>query len=258
MTNSIKFDRAVEFYDETRGFPAGIETPAAALIAKAGLLDANSRVLEIGVGTGRIALPLAAEVGHIIGLDLSRLMMQRLMAKQNGEAIHLTQADGTRLPFSDNSFDAVVTVHVFHLIPNWPDLLSEIKRVLRPNAPLLYARGGTIFYREIWETWNERLPFEAPKRVGVSQEQEETFLREAGWEACSPLHGISYNTPFQPIRFIEWLQKRFSSSMWELSDEQLALGVEVMRNLLNERYSDLEQEVLFSGSFSVQGFSPPA
>jgi hypothetical protein len=43
---SIIFDRAVEYYDETRGFPPGQEIPAAALVARVGKMSAQSRVLE--------------------------------------------------------------------------------------------------------------------------------------------------------------------------------------------------------------------
>jgi ubiquinone/menaquinone biosynthesis C-methylase UbiE len=67
-SNSINFDRAASYYDETRGFPAGVEEQVGAFIAQSVNLDANSRVLEVGVGTGRIALPLSP---HLNGSVLS-------------------------------------------------------------------------------------------------------------------------------------------------------------------------------------------
>lgn len=45
---SIAFDRAVGFYDQTRGFPPGQERRVAALFVRAGELDRSSYVLEIG------------------------------------------------------------------------------------------------------------------------------------------------------------------------------------------------------------------
>jgi ubiquinone/menaquinone biosynthesis C-methylase UbiE len=59
----VNYDRAVGFYDETRGFPPGEEDPIAALIAEVGQLTPVSRVLEIGIGTGRMALPITKYVG---------------------------------------------------------------------------------------------------------------------------------------------------------------------------------------------------
>jgi ubiquinone/menaquinone biosynthesis C-methylase UbiE len=69
-TQSVAFDRAAHFYDDTRGFPAGEDRAVAALISQAGGLTATSRILEIGIGTGRIALPLASHVGAIYGVDI--------------------------------------------------------------------------------------------------------------------------------------------------------------------------------------------
>src|SRR5262245_40719864 len=111
VLNSIAFDRAADYYDETRGFPPGEEQTAAALISQTGGLTPASKVIEIGVGTGRIALPLARYVGAYFGVDISRPMMARLRAKQNGEPISLVEGDATRLPFASHSFDAAVAVH---------------------------------------------------------------------------------------------------------------------------------------------------
>src|SRR5687768_3347325 len=140
-SDSIAFDRAASYYDQTRGFPADVQHTIAALIAKAGSFNKQSHLLEIGVGTGRIALPLSLHVGSIVGIDLARPMMWRLRDKQTHEAIHLVQADATQLPFAAESFDGAVAVHVFHLMANWQQALKEITRVLRPDAPLAHARN---------------------------------------------------------------------------------------------------------------------
>ncbi len=116
-TSSVRFDRAASYYAETRGFPPGEEGAVAACFCAAGDLTPASQMLEIGVGAGRIALPLAARVGAVYGVDLSRPMIDRLRAKRSGETVYLTQADATRLPFPSAVFDAAVAVHVFHLSP---------------------------------------------------------------------------------------------------------------------------------------------
>src|SRR5690606_5862653 len=105
-SQSVSFDRAVEYYDHTRGFPPGIEPHIAALFVGAGGLSSQSRVLEIGVGTGRIALPLARHVGAYFGVDLSAGMLGKLRGKQQSEPIHVAQGDITQLPFAAASFDA--------------------------------------------------------------------------------------------------------------------------------------------------------
>src|SRR5262245_11710930 len=52
-------------------------------------LAGNGRVLELGIGTGRVALPLAARGVHIEGIDISPAMVERLRAKPGGERIEV-------------------------------------------------------------------------------------------------------------------------------------------------------------------------
>ncbi|HEX6870137.1 MAG TPA: class I SAM-dependent methyltransferase, partial [Micromonosporaceae bacterium] len=56
-------------------------------------LAAGGRALELGIGTGRIALPLAGRGVPVHGIDLSRAMVQRLHAKPGGDAIGVTIGD---------------------------------------------------------------------------------------------------------------------------------------------------------------------
>ena len=46
--------------------------------------------------------------------------------------------DATRLPFRDESFGAVITVHVLHLVSSMAEALAEVRRVLRPGGVLLH------------------------------------------------------------------------------------------------------------------------
>lgn len=106
-------------------------------------LAARGRGLEIGVGTGRIALPLHEAGVDMTGVDLSRPMMDVLVDKAGGEPpFLLVQADATRLPFPDDGFGAALASHVFHLIPAWRDAIGELRRVVRPGGVILSSRGG--------------------------------------------------------------------------------------------------------------------
>lgn len=65
----VVFDRVAESYDETRGFPPGVENAVAALIAEAGGLGPASRALELGIGTGRTARVLRPGARLLVGAD---------------------------------------------------------------------------------------------------------------------------------------------------------------------------------------------
>lgn len=127
------FDRAAGFYDETRRLPPA---DMAAFVARLreGFGDVR-RILEIGVGTGRVAVPLAEAGYDVTGVDISERMLAVLAAK--GSAVRAQVADATDLPFEDDTFDGGLAVHVFHLIPDWPVAVAELVRVVRPGGRIL-------------------------------------------------------------------------------------------------------------------------
>ena len=134
---SVSFDQAAGYYDQTRGFPPGVGEVVAE--AAADLIGPAQRVLEVGIGTGRIARPMIARGYAVTGIDLSGKMMARLLEALPPAAPRpaLLQGDAVQLPFAAGSFDAAVTVHVFHLIAGWRDAAGELRRCLKPGGVLL-------------------------------------------------------------------------------------------------------------------------
>jgi len=106
-------------------------------------LESPSRVLELGAGTGRVALPFILAGDRFIGIDVSQAMLARLQEKAASAGRHceLIAADITEpLPFVGEAFDLILGVHVFHLIERWQPALREARRVLRkPGGWLLIA-----------------------------------------------------------------------------------------------------------------------
>jgi len=103
-------------------------------------------LFEPGIGTGRIAIPLAQRGYRVTGVDIAEEMLQRLAEKLKKVELPLPikfrRADITKLPFPDATFDIAVVVHVFHLIRDWQKALSEVVRVLRTDAPLVLMFTG--------------------------------------------------------------------------------------------------------------------
>jgi SAM-dependent methyltransferase len=142
-SGSVSFDRAASFYDATRRLPAAVGDWVAERIEAAAAPGA--RILEVGVGTGRIALHLHRRGRWVVGIDLSAAMMAGYRGKAAAAGLpppRLVRADVTRLPFADASVGAVVEVHVLHLVPGWRQALEEVRRVLAPGGVVLLGRGG--------------------------------------------------------------------------------------------------------------------
>lgn len=138
-SGSISFDRAADYYDNTRSIAP--ETWAEVVARLCRELSGRGRVLEAGVGTGRAALPLASSGIPVIGLDISEAMMAKLRSKDGRRTVPLVDADATRMPFPDASFGAAYLIHLLHLIGGWRDALAEIVRVVRRPGVVLVDPG---------------------------------------------------------------------------------------------------------------------
>lgn len=143
------FDLEAERYDRARPAP-----PAALISAMvaAGRLQAGSRVLEVGCGTGQATLPLAQRGLSVYALELGpalAALAQRNLAAYPEVAVEHTAFEAFR---PDTPFDALVSVQAFHWIE--PETgLAHAASLLRPGGALLLAwhqdvSHETAFYRE--------------------------------------------------------------------------------------------------------------
>ena len=133
------FDEAIaRWYDDSADPEFDPEVIRATVDFLAGLA-ADGPALELAIGTGRIALPLAARGIAVHGIDLSRPMVERLRAKPGGEGIEVTIGDfsSTRV---DGSFRLVYLV--FNTIDNVTTQAGQVA-VFR-NAAAHLEPGGTF------------------------------------------------------------------------------------------------------------------
>jgi SAM-dependent methyltransferase len=100
----------------------------------------GERLLEVGPGTGYYALPVAEWVspgGTLDAVDVQQEMLDHTMrraAEQGIGNISPTRADARELPFEDDSFDAILCVHVLEHVADDRAALRELRRVLRPRG----------------------------------------------------------------------------------------------------------------------------
>jgi malonyl-CoA O-methyltransferase len=96
---------------------------------------AGRRILDVGCGTGRHALALAAAGARVTGVDFSEGMLAEARKKPGAEAVELIAHDLTApLPFPDASFDRVINCLVVEHIADLDRLLGEMRRVCRRDG----------------------------------------------------------------------------------------------------------------------------
>ncbi len=130
------FDQISSAYDETRE-PLAPETVGklADLLRESGV----SSLLEVGVGTGRIAAPLQSQGFALTGVDASLGMLSRARPKGLDR---LVRGSAYALPFGDRTVDATLFVHVLHLLDQPRRALGEATRVGRHGAFALVHPAG--------------------------------------------------------------------------------------------------------------------
>ncbi len=144
-------ERVAARYDETSAdmFAAAIVDPTVEFLAE---LAGTGRALELGIGTGRIALPLARRGVPVHGIDVSRAMVARLRAKPGGDAIGVTIGD-----FATTKVDGLFTVVylVFNTIMN---LTSQEAQVACFRNAAAHLQPGGRFVIEVGVPGLQRLP----------------------------------------------------------------------------------------------------
>lgn len=99
-------------------------------------IDDTDRVLDIGCGTGYATSALLEQTDDVHGLDQSQHQLGRARDKL-GDRVTLYRGDAERLPFADDSFDAIWSSGSIEYWPSPQTALAEIRRVGRPGAPVI-------------------------------------------------------------------------------------------------------------------------
>lgn len=99
----------------------------------------NEHVLDVGVGTG-LSLPLYPVHCKVVGIDLSGDMLQKAWKKVRKYGltnVKLLEMDASRIAFEDNVFDYVVAAFVISVVPDPVRVISEMKRVAKPDGRIV-------------------------------------------------------------------------------------------------------------------------
>ncbi|MGK2851066.1 MAG: class I SAM-dependent methyltransferase [Candidatus Limnocylindrales bacterium] len=205
-----------------------------------GLLDrmaevlgvADAQVIDIGAGTGNLALPALQRwpTLRVTAIDASREMLGALqvmvadLPPGERDRFEGAVAFAAELPYADASFDVAMSSFVLQLVPNRAKALREIRRVLRP--------GGTLGY----VTWlTDRTVF-APDRLF------DGLLAEFGYDD-EPGDGRSGDVPSATVAVAELRRAGFREASAEVAELAYAFTVESYIGFL----VDFDEETLFEG-----------
>lgn len=157
-----KIERVAEEYEAIR-----FEHPGGKLVDSlqkravlAGVDSLNlvgKRVLDVACGTGRFARLFRSQGADVIGLDLSRAMLNQARDHQSAESY--VEASALQLPFKDGAFDIAVSVNAFNHLPVFEEAINEICRVSKRVILGLPHRSSFLFlayFYRILRGWGYR------------------------------------------------------------------------------------------------------
>lgn len=243
MTN-YNFDRVAALYDATRGFPPGVGGRISTWVLSR--LPADPAVTELGVGTGRIGIPFIERGVRYTGFDISEAMLSRLLAKLNGN-LHRGQiqfADVTGpLPLPDHSQDAVIAVHVLHLV-DAIKALEQVRRILKPHGALVW---GHTSHDELSPHGRIRPKFhEIVAQLGGGRPGRDFMVQPArellaAWGAQVSRHTAAVWQETQtPRQVLEPLREKAMSSTWHIPDTVLAEALKRTEAWAEAQYGGLD------------------
>ncbi len=139
---------------EDLGYPAELaNVPETAVESFAGVanpwamgrLAAGERVLDLGSGAGTdslIAAQMVGQDGRITGIDMTAAMLDKARAaaaEMEATNVEFIEAEAEQLPFTDQSFDVVISNGVIDLIPDKDAVFADVFRVLAPGGRIQIA-----------------------------------------------------------------------------------------------------------------------
>lgn len=174
----------------------------------------NLDTLEIGCGTGIILSEIDKLSAQSIGLDLSSGMLKSALAQN----LTVCQGDACQLPFNDAAFDLVYSFKALPHVPNLPDALSEIRRVLKPGGKAILEFYNPLSFKGITNTLLRSkakvfTQFHTPKQVATLIQPHFSIVG---------VHGARIFTPVASLHKLRWCSQVFKRLETRFSDSFLA------------------------------------
>lgn len=228
MPELKSFDRVAHCYDETRAMPPHVTVQVIdAVESVLREVAAAPWLVEVGIGTGRIAVPLAERAIRVTGIDISTSMMGVLRGKRTD--IDLLLAEASHPPLREASFDGVLFVHILHLVPDAEATMRATLPLVRPGGVVVrgneHRPDGSLDEQLgdiLQETAREVLGIELQGRRGYARGVSafEEILTRSGC-TMEQRRIAMWDVPLTGRQVQDGLLAKTNSGSWQIPDHRL-------------------------------------
>jgi len=215
---AVDYSGLAATYDRARSRETEVREFWVPSVLRLGGITAGARVLDVGCGTGRLAVPLSE--GHaVVGVDASREMLAVARGKRSHAGFVL--GDASRLPFAAGTFEVAVAMLVLHLLPDFRTCVREMARVARRaviatiDVPARRKHAIDDAFPSLHAIDEGRFP-----RVAAIEEA----CRETGWDRVER-HDVGRRVESSVGEFIERVRGRYVSTLTLLPDGEFERGL---------------------------------
>jgi ubiquinone/menaquinone biosynthesis C-methylase UbiE len=177
------FDDWPETYDQWFARPIGrlVKKVEGELLLDLMKPNPGDLILDAGCGTGVFTLDLLHLGCHVIGIDHSMPMLARAKQKARGYPLRLALADLLSLPFSENSFDKVISVTALEFIEDGRGAIEELFCATKRGGSLVIATLNSL------SPWAEQRKAEARQKHTIFEHA--IFRSPEELLSLTPIHG---------------------------------------------------------------------
>ena len=237
-TTKTDYAKIAGYYDKVRALSRESLNFWLEVFSKFGGIKENSRVLDVGCGTGRFTIPLATKTNaSVYGLDSSSEMLEKARIKDKGSVVKWVQGRAEDLPFDDGHFDCVLTSYTIHHVDDMWKAIEEMYRVLKDQGRcvILTSSHGQI---------RRSVLHEFPKIRKIDLERFPSVLKlkrmmtSSGFKAVHH-HIIKSVKRLVPVeQYLDRVKKKPFSTLTLLTEDEFTDGLKEFEKRIRRKYGE--------------------
>jgi ubiquinone/menaquinone biosynthesis C-methylase UbiE len=176
------YSKIASSYDKGRVISERNINVALEAVTRLSRIPSKARLLDLGCGTGRFAIPLAGKLHYnVTGADSSEEMLEKAREKDTAGLVTWDLMDAQNLTYPDSSFDIVFMSHLLHHVDDPSAVICGCRRVLSSDGMIIIRWGDIESIRNDVEHtfFPETIAIDEARTFSI--EKMEECLKEAGF-----------------------------------------------------------------------------